>query len=127
MHFKTWFRLFLLVVLILFITYHFIPSVEIWCNDRYQRMREKWVMWNEFVQDKTYDVPESDRKPAVASLSDFYRQRDQTLFDQYLATHAKFPEQHSVGSVMQDGGHIVLPPNMRWHNGKIDILEIERA
>lgn len=70
-------RSFLLVALLVALLYHFVPSVELWCQQRWDtatgRVREQYAKLRHFVNDERYHVPKERRDPGV-SMKEFYSQ-----------------------------------------------------
>lgn len=121
-------RLFILLSLVLVICFYFIPSLEIWCYERYQLVQQRWQGWYRFVQDDDYNIPESDREPHLVShsMSEFRHQQQAVASRFYEDTVMRWPNQIGVGNVFQDGHHTALPDGYRWQSSKLVRLNVAR-
>ncbi len=110
-------RALIIVVLIMVILYHFVPSVEIWCNEQFRRQKPKLDHFSSFLKDGDFNVIPEHRSLGK-TISEYYGDRtrvDQTEIDSRL----QFYKQYHTGSVMSDGYSAWLPANSKWENGVI--------
>ena len=111
-------RALILVVIIILLLYHFIPGVEIWCNERIQAMKHRYERMNHFLKDHDFDVPENRRRPTQA-MREFYQYQDQSKLQNMIETRKKWDYQYHMGSVLLDGYDAFLPDGDKWEHGKI--------
>jgi hypothetical protein len=109
-----------LVVIILFLAVLYLvnPNVEIWCGEQWEAAQAKYEELSKNLRDMNYNVPLAVRRSAD-SVKAHYERREEEMLQHLLGTRSKYKTQHHVGSVMQDGFHVDLPPDAMWQNHTI--------
>jgi hypothetical protein len=70
------------------------------------------------LHEKDFIIPTEHLKP-VLPMRKFYQVQENTLNRFTIETRQLFRKQNTIGSVMTDGFHIVMPPNAKWYQHKI--------
>ena len=114
------FRGVLLVIIILLLMMHFVPSVDTWCSERIESMKDSYGTLSNYIKDEEYNIPEMYLRPDKRML-EFYRNHEEEVLSQMINTRKEYKNQHFVGSVLTDGFHASLPQNSKWVNGMVVI------
>jgi hypothetical protein len=97
-------RTLVFVVILLYVMYHFIPSVEQWCHERWDGIRTTYGNVVDFMNEESYQVPLEDRRPNV-TVTEFYN----GMSNDTLSEWSRKPI-HNLTHV---------PERLRWSVGKI--------
>jgi len=112
-------RSFVLVLLLTVLLYHFLPPVELFCRERFNRLRDRVVLeydrLTDFVHDTQYDVPELDRVPQE-TIAEFYAR---PRLERYYRQYGSQPQQ---GGPLLDGKSSFLPTRRVWRHGMVTLL-----
>lgn len=90
-----------ILVLILIVCYQFLPTVQIYVDDKWKKMTSNVKLFKNFVDDKDFDVP--DEMQPKGSVKEFYQEKDLSS--------------HEWGNHSKDGPDRSMPGHCWWVNG----------
>lgn len=117
-------RVFLGLVIVMFLFFHISPEVQMWCSDRWQGV-ERATSLKDLINETDYIIPEKGRKPEE-SVAEFHKNIEEKTIQLMVDSRLRFPKQYHEGSILMGGYHSTMPPNSRWKNGVVSIGSHEK-